>query len=81
MQDPIPVLLKEFLPGARSVACNELQTLVHLAEALPSSKWHAARAAMSADLPIVPLLGKCCYGHYSMTCMGRTSVLIEVLHH
>ncbi|BDA41790.1 hypothetical protein COCOBI_02-5840 [Coccomyxa sp. Obi] len=56
-QDPIPVLLKEFLPGARSVACNELQTLVHLAEGLPGSKWHAAREAMSADLPIVPLLG------------------------
>lgn len=58
MQDPVPVLLKEFLPGARSVACNELQTLVHLAEGLPGSKWHAARAPMTADIPIVPLLGK-----------------------
>lgn len=58
MQDPVPVLLKEFLPGARSVACNELQTLVHLAEGLPGSKWHAARAPMTADIPFVPLLGK-----------------------
>ena len=27
------VLLKEYLPGARSVACNEMQALVHLAGA------------------------------------------------
>lgn len=40
------------------MACNELQTLVHLAQGLPESKWHAARSPMTGDLPIVPLLGK-----------------------
>lgn len=44
--------------------------MVHLAEGLPGSKWHAARAAMSADLPIVPLLGKSCFH-------GQSSVVIK----
>lgn len=56
-QEPVTVLLKEYLPAARSVACNELQTLVHLIEGLPSRKWHAANAPLSADPPIVPILG------------------------
>ena len=57
LQEPVTVLLKEYLPGARSVACNELQTLVHLVEGLPSRKWHAASAPLSSDPPIVPILG------------------------
>lgn len=51
------MLLKEYLPGARSVACNELQTLVHLCEGLPARKWHAANAPLSTELPFVPILG------------------------
>ncbi|CAK0745542.1 hypothetical protein CVIRNUC_001627 [Coccomyxa viridis] len=56
-QEPVTVLLKEYLPGARSVACNEMQALVHLAGGLPDRKWHAATAPVSRDLPVVPLLG------------------------
>lgn len=56
-QDPQPTLLKEFLPGARSLGCNELQLLNHL-HTIPYQKWKAAYAPMSSDLPIVPLLGK-----------------------
>ena len=55
-QDPQPTLLKEFLPGARSLGCNELQLLNHL-HALPQQKWRAAYAPLSPDPPIVPLLG------------------------
>ena len=65
MQEPVTVLLKEYLPGARSVACNEMQALVHLAGGLPDRKWHAAIAPVLGDLPIVPLLGKNCYSHTS----------------
>ena len=54
------MLLKEYLPGARAVAANELQMLVHLCEGLPSRKWHAASAPMTADPPIVPILGAAC---------------------
>ncbi|KAL3141611.1 hypothetical protein ABBQ32_004852 [Trebouxia sp. C0010 RCD-2024] len=55
-QDPQPTLLKEFLPGARSLGCNEMQLLNHL-YTMPTHKWKAAYAALSADPPIVPLLG------------------------
>ena len=55
-QDPQPTLLKEFLPGARSLGCNELQLLNHL-HPLPSHKWKAAYAPLSSEPPIVPLLG------------------------
>ena len=51
------MLLKEYLPGARAVAANELQMLVHLCNGLPARKWHAANAPMAAELPIVPILG------------------------
>ena len=57
VQEPVTVLLKEYVHAARSVACNELQALVHLMEGLPSRKWHAASAPLSADPPIVPVLG------------------------
>lgn len=56
-QDAQPTMLKEYLPGARSLGCNELQLLNHLCT-MPSHKWKAAYAALSADPPIVPLLGK-----------------------
>lgn len=56
-QDPQPTFLKEFLPGARSLGCNEMQLLNHL-YTMPTHKWKAAYAALSADPPIVPLLGK-----------------------
>lgn len=69
-QDPQPTFLKEFLPGARSLGCNEMQLLNHL-YTIPSQKWKAAYAALSADPPIVPLLGKqsitflpCCVDSY-----------------
>ena len=55
-QDPQPSMLKEFLPGARSLGCNELQLLNHLYP-IPDQKWKAAYAPLSADPPIVPLLG------------------------
>lgn len=67
MQEPVTVLLKEYLPGARSVACNEMQALVHLAGGLPDRKWHAAIAPVSGDLPVVPLLGEECYSHTSFS--------------
>lgn len=57
MQDPATVFLKEFLPGTRPVALNELRTLRHLQGALPLRKWHAATAPANSQLPFVPLLG------------------------
>ena len=58
LQEPVTLILKEYIPGARSVACNEMQALVHLAGGLPDRKWHAAIAPVSGELPIVPLLGE-----------------------
>ena len=57
-QDAQPSMLKEFLPGARSLGCNELQLLNHL-HALPHNKWKAAYAPLAKEPPIVPLLGQC----------------------
>ena len=56
-QDPQPSLLKEYLPGARSLGCNELQLLNHLYP-IPDQKWKAAYAPLASNPPIVPLLGK-----------------------
>ncbi len=53
------MFLKEFLPDARPVAMNELQTLRHLQGNLPLRKWHAATAAVTTHQPFVPLLGGC----------------------
>lgn len=57
-QDPVVTLLKEYLPGAKAVACNELQILCHLC-GMPSieSKWHTAYAPLSYNPPVVELLG------------------------
>jgi len=57
-QDPVVTLIKEYLPGAKSVACNELQVLKHLC-GMPNvaDKWRAAAAPLSRSPPIVELLG------------------------
>ena len=57
-QDPVVTLMKEYLPGARAVACNELQILKHLC-GMPEidSKWRAASAPLSSKPPVVELLG------------------------
>eukprot|EP00208_Stichococcus_sp_RCC1054_P009055 CAMPEP_0206150144 /NCGR_PEP_ID=MMETSP1473-20131121/38148_1 /ASSEMBLY_ACC=CAM_ASM_001109 /TAXON_ID=1461547 /ORGANISM="Stichococcus sp, Strain RCC1054" /LENGTH=502 /DNA_ID=CAMNT_0053547637 /DNA_START=817 /DNA_END=2325 /DNA_ORIENTATION=- len=56
-QDPAPVYLKEYLPGTRSVAVNELGTVHFLMGGqLPAQKWLAAVSPLT-NLPIVPLLG------------------------
>lgn len=56
-EDPAPVFLKEYLPGARTVAVNELATVHFLmGGALPTQKW-AAATAPTTQLPVVPLLG------------------------
>ena len=57
-QDPVVTLLKEYLPGAKAVACNELQILCHLC-GMPGmeSKWHTAYAPLSYNPPVVELLG------------------------
>ncbi|KAL4443512.1 hypothetical protein ABPG75_011249 [Micractinium tetrahymenae] len=57
-QDPVVTLVKEYLPGAKAVACNELQVLTHLAGMPePSMKWQVAAGALAANPPIVRLLG------------------------
>jgi hypothetical protein len=57
-QDPVITLMKEYLPGARAVACNELQILKHLC-GMPDidAKWRAASAPLSSKPPVVELLG------------------------
>jgi hypothetical protein len=57
-QDPVVTLMKEYLPGARAVACNELQILKHLC-GMPDidAKWRAASAPLSSKPPVVELLG------------------------
>lgn len=57
-QDPVVVLIKEYLPGAKAVACNELQVLKHLA-GMPETtmKWQTAAAALAPSPPVVRLLG------------------------
>lgn len=57
-QDPVITLMKEYLPGARAVACNELQILKHLC-GMPEidAKWRAASSALSSRPPVVELLG------------------------
>jgi serine/threonine protein kinase len=57
-QDPVVTLMKEYLPGARAVACNELQILKHLC-GMPDidGKWRAASSPLSSKPPVVELLG------------------------
>jgi hypothetical protein len=57
-QDPVPVLLKEYLPAARAVALNELAALKALVGVPPvEDKWRVASAAPARDPPVVQLLG------------------------
>jgi len=53
---PITTLLKEYLPVARPVACNELLLLKHLC-GLPEEKYTSMEAPLSRNPPVVPLLG------------------------
>lgn len=56
-EKPVTVFLKEYLPGARTIAVNELATVHFLmGGALPVQKWAAATAPVT-QLPVVPLLG------------------------
>lgn len=57
-QDPVVTLMKEYLPGAKAVACNELLVLKHLT-GLPdvANKWKVAAAVLSSRPPVVELLG------------------------
>ena len=49
--------VQEYLPGARSVAVNELAAVHFLMGGqLPSQKWAAAVSPLT-QLPVVPLLG------------------------
>lgn len=58
-QDPVITLLKEYLPGAKSVACNELLVMQHLQQGFPdvTEKWQAASAVINQNPPIVQVLG------------------------
>ena len=57
-QDPVMTLMKEYLPGAKPVACNELLILKHLC-GMPdvASKWSVAASPLRQNPPIVELLG------------------------
>lgn len=58
-QDPVVTFLKEYLPGAKAIACNELQIMKHLQGGLPdvTDKWKVAAAPLSQNPPIVEVLG------------------------
>ncbi len=75
MQDPATVFLKEFLPDARAVALNELQTLHNLQGHLPLRKWHAATAAVTTHPPFVPLLGVIVLRFFDYACTSHQSLL------
>ncbi|KAK9863849.1 hypothetical protein WJX84_002840 [Apatococcus fuscideae] len=55
-QGPATVLLKEYLPGARAIGCNELQIMHHLS-GMPLRKWHAATSRDASEAPLTTLLG------------------------
>ncbi|KAL6782004.1 hypothetical protein ACKKBF_B10265 [Auxenochlorella protothecoides x Auxenochlorella symbiontica] len=63
-EDPVMVMLKEYLPAARAVAFNELQVLRALT-GLPHAheKFRAASSSLSANPPVVELLGYFLAGH------------------
>lgn len=56
-QDPVPVLIKEFLPEARPAAQNELRVMQQLVGGLPEEKWQAAMRRSELEPPLVSLLG------------------------
>lgn len=57
-QDPVPTFLKEYHPGAKAVAYNELLVLKHLC-GIPDidGKWRTAASPLTISPPIVELLG------------------------
>lgn len=61
-EGPAPAFLKEFLPGAKALALNELTIYSKLTGPLPEAKWPAAVANLDQDLPVMPLLGYFCAG-------------------
>lgn len=57
-EEPATVFLKEYLPGTRPVAVNELAVVHYLMGGqLPAQKWLAAVSPLTDRLPVVPLLG------------------------
>eukprot|EP00884_Botryococcus_braunii_P022373 jgi/Botrbrau1/881/Bobra.0167s0006.1 len=52
-QEPVTVFLKEYLPGASSVAFNELQVMKHLLGDFPADKWKAAVTGLTS-VPVIP---------------------------
>ncbi|GAB4823864.1 hypothetical protein N2152v2_010910 [Parachlorella kessleri] len=57
-QEPVYVMLKEYLPGAKKVACNELQVLKYMT-GMPRAgrKWERAKAPLAREPPVAQLLG------------------------
>jgi hypothetical protein len=84
-EDPVPTLLKEYLPHARDMALNELEVLRHLT-GVPdvADKYRAAAAPLARTPPIVELLVRCCGGTASITrCMYGHQlwlVFISIIH-
>mmetsp|Transcript_6224 Transcript_6224/g.14948 ORF Transcript_6224/g.14948 Transcript_6224/m.14948 type:complete len:493 (-) Transcript_6224:234-1712(-) len=56
-QDPVTVLVKEYLPACRSAAYKELQVMRQLLGGLPEDKWWSASRPVSEGAPVVRLLG------------------------
>eukprot|EP00775_Hariotina_reticulata_P006747 gene6747-6967_t len=57
MQGPVTVQLREYLPGSRRVAVNEMKVQQRLCGPLPREKWQAAAADPKRSCPVVKLLG------------------------
>jgi len=57
-EDPVVTMLKEYLPGSRNVACNELRAMLHLC-GIPEidQKWRTASRLPSREPPVVETLG------------------------
>ena len=57
-EDPVVTMLKEYLPGSRNVACNELRVMLHLC-GIPEidQKWKTASRLPRREPPVVETLG------------------------
>eukprot|EP00890_Picochlorum_soloecismus_P004742 jgi/Picsp_1/5269/NSC_02631-R1_protein len=57
-EDPVVTMLKEYLPGSRNVACNELRAMLHLC-GIPEidQKWRTASRLPGREPPVVETLG------------------------
>lgn len=47
-EGPVTVLLKEYLPGCKAVACHEIEVLQRLLGDLPTNKWKVGGQQCSA---------------------------------